>query len=194
MLLLILLLSLVAPIITVITVIMIGIIPVRHLPIIPVGQPRKSQFMTHVLQGGACLMVEVMVYGQRQGLLILHTMAAGYLSVSVLLQQHGILLRVLAATPAAVSALSEASATIGLLLLTITARTACASATMAASFRRTTTIARTVSLSVVSKNQNNLISVVRKPKRKQGFHDHAFQSIPLVLGTRNSSTFNSSNL
>ena len=109
---------------TVITVIMIGIIPVRHLPIIPVGQPRKSQFMTHVLQGGACLMVEVMVYGQRQDLLILHTMAAGYLSVSVLLQQHGILLRVIASTPTAVSAVLAAAAAIGLLLLTVTARTA----------------------------------------------------------------------
>ena len=61
---------------------------------------------------------------------------------------------------------------------------------MAASIRRATPIALAATLSVVSKNQNNLISVVRKPKRKQGFHDHAFQSIPLVLGTRKCSTLN----
>ena len=185
MLLLILLLSLVAPpMLTVVTVIMIGIIPVRHLPITPVGQPRKSQFMTHVLQGGVFLMVEVMVYGQRQDLLILHTMAAGCLSVSVLLQQHGILLRVLA--PAAVHTMSAATAAIGLLLHTATTRISCTSTAIAASIRRAAAIARAVTRSVASKNQNNLISVVRKPKRKQGFHDHAFQSIPLVLGTRKS--------
>ena len=94
-----------------------------------------------------------------------------------------------------VSTMSVDAATVGLRRLKTTARTTWVSTAVATSIRRTATaIARSASQSVVSKNQNNLISVVRKPKRKQGFHDHAFQSIPLVLGTRNSSTFNSSNL
>ena len=86
-----------------------------------------------------------------------------YLSASRLLQKLGILLRVVATTAMAVSTVSVTSATIGLLLLTVTGRIACTSTTMAASVRRPTTIARTVNLSVVSKNQNNLISVVGKP-------------------------------
>ena len=134
-----------------------------------------------------------MVYGQREDLMILHTIVQmkGCLSAYHLLLQLGILLRVIAATSMAVCTMSVAAVTIGqhLLAATTTACASCSSTAMATSIRRTTTTAREVNQSVASKNQNNLISVVRKPKRKQGFHDHAFQSIPLVLGTRQCLTF-----
>ena len=132
---------------------------------------RPNQFTTHVLPVGVFLTEGVMVYGQRQDLVPQHTIVQmkEYLSASHHLPQLGILLRVVAATVMAVSAVSATTATattatIGLLLLTITTRTTYTSATLAASIRRAATFARTATLSVVSKNQNNLISVVGKPE------------------------------
>lgn len=55
--------------------------------------------------------------------------------------------------------LSATIAVIGLLLLAVVAaRTAWASRKMAKSIRQTTAIARTVGLSVVSKNKNDILS------------------------------------
>lgn len=159
----------------------IGIIPVHLQQIILGGQPqiRTSQSTIHVRQVGVFLTEVVVVYGQRQDLMILHTIVqiGECLSVYHLLPQRGTLLRVLASTAMAVSAVSVARATIGLRRLAAamaTARTPCGSAAVAASDRRTTTFVRAVTQSVVSKNQNNLASVVRKPRRKQGSLDHAF--------------------
>ena len=54
---------------------------------------------------------------------------------------------------------------------------------MASSLRQATkAFARAVTQSVASKNQNNLISVVRKPKRKQYFHDQHNTVIGLFSG------------
>ena len=100
-------------------------------------------------------MAETMVYGQRQDLMILHTTVQmkEYLSASHLLQKLGILLRVIAAATMAIWALLAIAAGIGLLLLTMTPRTSCASATMASSSASmAATSARPVYLSVVSKN------------------------------------------
>ena len=136
----------------------IGITPEIFQQTTPVGPHQKavSQFTTHVLPVGVFLMEIGMVYGQRQDLMILHTTVQmkEYLSASHLLQKLGILLRGVISTTVAVSTMSVATATIGLPLLTATARTPWASTTLAASIRRTPTIARTVYLSVVSKNQN----------------------------------------
>ena len=119
-------------------------------------QIRPSQSTTHVRSVGVFPMAETMVYGQRQDLMVLHTTVQmkEYLSASHLLPQHGILLRVIATTTMTVSSLSVATAPVGLHLLTATtstSRTTCSSAAMATSFRRDTTIARAVGLSVVSK-------------------------------------------
>ena len=103
-----------------------------------------------------------MVYGQRQDLMILRTTVQmeEYLSASHHLPQLGILLRFIAPTTVAISPMSVTSAAIGLLLLTI----ACLSPTVTMSIRRATTMAtsirraaafaRTVTLSVVSKNNS----------------------------------------
>ena len=64
----------------------------------------------------------------------------------------GILLRVVATTMIAVSTVLAAMAAIGLLLLTVAARASWTSATVATSIRRTTTLARTATQFVVSKN------------------------------------------
>ena len=134
-------------------IITIGITPEMFLPTTPVGPHQKavSQSTTHVHQVGVFPMAETMVYGQRQDLMILHTTVQmkEYLSAYHLLQQLGIQLRVIATSTLAVSEMSATTATIGLPLPT--SRTACTSTTMASSLRRTTTIARTVYLSVVSK-------------------------------------------
>mgnify|MGYP006331431433 CR=1 FL=1 len=136
----------------------IGITPVFPIPTTPVGllQKQPSQFTTHVHPVGVFLTEVVMVYGQRQDLMILHTTVQmkEYLSASHHLPQHGILLRVIATTTMTVSSLSVSTAPVGLHLLTATtstSRTTCSSAEMATSFRRATTIARAVGLSVVSK-------------------------------------------
>ena len=78
----------------------------------------------------------------------------GCLSVYHLLPQRGILLRVFATTTMAVSTMSATTATIGLLLLAITARTTYTSTSVATSVRRTATFAQTATLSVVSKNNS----------------------------------------
>ena len=160
----------------------IGFTPVHRLLTIPVGPHQKapSRFTTHVQPVGVFPTVAAMVSGQRPVLTILPTTAQTkvYRSVSVLLQLRGTQLRVIAATIINIWTLSATVAAIGLRRLIATkatsAPTTCTSATMATSIRADTTIARTVTQSVASKNQNNLISVVRKPKRKQGFLDNAF--------------------
>ena len=94
--------------------------------------------------------VEAMVYGQRQDLMILHTIVQikEYLSGYHLLLRRGILLRVIAAAMAVCHMVAR-TATIGLLLLARATRTACASTAMAMSIRPTPTLARAVGLSVV---------------------------------------------
>ena len=142
-------------------IITIGITPEILQPTIPVGQLQKlrNQFTTHVHQVGVFPMVETMVYGQRQDLMILHTTVQmkEYLSASHLLQKLGILLRGIATTVVAAWTVSVTAATIGLPLLTATIaspRTTWPSATMATSLRLTTTFMRAVAQSVVYKNQN----------------------------------------
>ena len=136
----------------------IGITPEILQPTTPVGPPHQtiSQFTTHVLPVGVSLTEVVMVYGQRQDLIILHTtlQIKEYLSASHLLPQHGILFRVVATTTMAVSSMSVPAATIGLPLLTAAPRTPCTSATMATSIRLATPIARTATQSAVSKNNS----------------------------------------
>ena len=135
-------------------IITIGITLVILQQTTPVGPPHQaiSQFTTHVLPVGVFLTEVVMVYGQRQDLMVLHTIVQTKecLSVYHLLPPLGILLRVIATTGMATWRMS-AAATIGLPLLTATTRTTCTSATVAASVRRTATSARTASQSVVSK-------------------------------------------
>ena len=138
----------------------IGITPVHLQQTTPVGPHQKavSQSTTHVHQVGVFLTEVVTVYGQRQDLIPQHTTVQikGCLSASHHLPQLGILLRVIAPTALAVSAVSVATATIGLPLLTVTAtsRTTCTSPAMATSIRLTTTIARAASQSAVSKNNS----------------------------------------
>ena len=175
---------------------MTGIILVPHLQITLVGlhQKRLNPSTTHVQPVGVFLMEEAMVSGQRHVVQVqtsttLTTAPKKAWTSPASSAQHppsGILLRVVATTTMAVSAVSATSATIGLLLLTVTftTPTTCTSTTLAASMRRAATIARTAGRSVVSKNQNSLISVVRKPKRKQGFLDNAFCGLPLGPGPR----------
>ena len=84
----------------IIVVITIGITPETLRQTTSVGQLQKlrNQFTTHVQPVGVSLMEVVMVYGQRQDLMILHTTVQmkEYLSASHLLPQLGILLRVVA--------------------------------------------------------------------------------------------------
>ena len=136
----------------------IGITPEILQPTTPVGPPliRASQYTTHVQQVGVFLMAETMVYGQRQDLVPQHTIVQmkGFLSASHHLPQLGILLRVFATTALAVSTVSVTTAPIGLPLLAASTRTSCTSTSVATSIRLTTTIARTASQSVVSKNNS----------------------------------------
>ena len=136
----------------------IGITPEILQQTTPVGPHQKavSQSTTHVHQVGVFLTEVVTVYGQRQDLIPQHTTVQikGCLSASHHLPQLGILLRVIAPTALAVSAVSVATATIGLPLLTATSRTTCTSPAMATSIRLTTTIARAASQSAVSKNNS----------------------------------------
>ena len=80
----------------------IGITPEILQPTIPVGQLQKlrNQFTTHVRPVGVFLMEVTTEYGQRQDLIRLDTTVQikEYLSASHLLQQLGILLRVIAAS------------------------------------------------------------------------------------------------
>ena len=136
----------------------IGITPEILQPTTPVGPPHQaiSQYTTHVQLVGVFQMVVVMVYGQRPDFIIPHTIVQmeGFLSASHLLPQLGILLRVIATTTMAVSAMSVTAATIGLPLLAATTRSTCTSAAMAASIRLTSAIARAATQSVVSKNNS----------------------------------------
>ena len=97
-----------------------------------------------------------MVYGQRQDLVPEHTIGQmeGCLSSSHHLPQLGTLLRVVATATLAVSAVSVATASIGLPLLTATTRAAWTSPTMAASICLENTVARTATQSAVSKNNS----------------------------------------
>ena len=81
-----------------------------------------------------------------------------YHSVSAVHPPLGIQLRVGAASLMGRCTMSAATAAIGRLLLAMTTLTTCSSTTMATSVRRAAAVARAVFLSVVSKNQNNLIS------------------------------------
>ena len=139
-------------------VIAIGITPEILQQTTPVGPPHQaiSQYTTHVQPVGVFQMVETMVYGRRRDLVTEHTIVQmkGFLSASHHLPQLGILLRVFATAAMAACSMSVTSAAIGLPLLAATTRTAWASTTMAASIRLTTTIARTASQSVVSKNNS----------------------------------------
>ena len=105
----------------------IGITPEILQPTTPVGPPRQalSQYTTHVQPVGVFQMVVEMVYGQRQDLVPEHTIGQmeGCLSSSHHLPQLGTLLRVVATAGIAVSAVSVATATVGLPLLTTTTRT-----------------------------------------------------------------------
>ena len=83
---------------------------------------------------------------------------------SAVLPPSGTLLRVIASTTMAVSAMSAATATIGLLLLTFTTPAACASAAVAASVRRTATVARAGYRSVVSKSSTKSLSFSEESK------------------------------
>ena len=123
--------------------------------------------MTRVQQVGVFPTVAVMESGRRLDLMILPMteQIKVYRSISVLRQLLGILVRVFAAAMAS-SSMSVASVLIGLHLLSAVianARTACASTAMAASDRADTANARRVYQSVVSENQNNLISVTGNP-------------------------------
>ena len=139
-------------------IITIGITLVIFRQTTPVGQLQKlrNRFTTHVQPVGAFLMEVVMVYGQRQDLMILHTIVQTRECLSVYhpLPQHGIRLRVIWASSMAARAMSVTTANVGLPLLSATTRSACTSAAMAASIRRAATIARAVTQSVVSNNQN----------------------------------------
>ena len=97
-----------------------------------------------------------MVYGQSQDWVPHYTTVqmGECLSVYHLLPQHGILLRVVATATLAVSAVSVATASIGLPLLTATTRAAWTSPTMAVSICLANTVARTATQSVVSKNNS----------------------------------------
>ena len=105
----------------------IGITPEILQPTTPVGPPHQaiSQYTTHVQPVGVFLTEVVMVYGQRQDLVPEHTIGQmeGCLSSSHHLPQLGTLLRVVATAGMAVSAVSVATATVGLPLLTTTTRT-----------------------------------------------------------------------
>ena len=141
----------------IIVVITIGITPVHPLLITPVGPllEQRSQSTIHVQPVGVYLTEAAIAFGQRPDLMIQHTIVQTKecRSASVHLQQLGTLLRVFASAVMAVSAMSAAPATIGLLLLSITTRTSCTSTTMALSVRRSApTLARPATLSVVSKN------------------------------------------
>ena len=104
---------------------MIGII---LLATIHCGQllTKLSQFTTHVLLVGVFQTAEVAAFGQRLGLMILHTIRQmkEYLSAFHLLPQLGILLRVIATAAMAACTMSVTSVTIGLSLLAAAARTA----------------------------------------------------------------------
>ena len=76
--------------------------------------------------------------------------------------------------------MSASTATIGLLLLTMKARTAWASA-MAVSLRLTSALALTVYLSVVSKNQNNLNQRVQAIPAERDCQDMRFEASVLRL-------------
>ena len=134
---------------------MIGIILLAtiHCGRLPI---KKSRFTTHVPQVGVFPMEEVMVFGRRPVLMILLTTAQTkvYRSISALRQLPGIQLRVLATTTMDVCTMSVRKANIGLPLLAASARTSCSSATVAASVCGTSTVARTVSQSVASKNKS----------------------------------------
>ena len=100
-------------------------------------------------------MEETMAFGQRPDLMIKHTIVQTKecRSVSVHLQQLGTLLRVVAAAAMAVSTVSaNTAAATGLLLLSVTPRTTCASAAMATSVRRSAALEHSVRQSVASKN------------------------------------------
>ena len=105
----------------------IGITPEILQPTTPVGPPRQalSQYTTHVQPVGVFQMVAEMVYGQRQDLVPEHTIGQmeGCLSSSHHLPQLDTLLRVVATAGIAVSAVSVATATVGLPLRTTTTRT-----------------------------------------------------------------------
>ena len=114
-----------------IVIMTIGITPEILQPTIPVGQLQKlrNQYTTHVLPVGEFLTEVVMVYGERQDFMILHTTVQmkEYLSASHLLQKLGILLRVIATTAMAVWTMLAAAAAIGLPLLAATLATTRAS-------------------------------------------------------------------
>lgn len=132
---------------------MIGVIPLVTT-LYGLLHTRPSRFTIHVQPVGVYLTVAAMAFGQRPDLLIKHTIVQTKecRSASVHLQQLGTRLRVIATTTMAVSTMSATSASTGLLLLTVTTRTTCASTTMAASVRGASTIEHSVRQSVASKN------------------------------------------
>ena len=151
----------------------IGIIQVLLLQTTPVGSQIR-QYMIHVQLVGVFQTVEAAVYGKLLDLRIHHTTVqiGEFPSVSVVHPLHGILLRVIAAAAVGRWTLSAATAPIGQLLLAAATRTAWSSSTVA-SARWAATIARAACQSVVSKNQNNLISVSICPSVARA-NGHAF--------------------
>ena len=138
------------------TVITIGIIRVLLLQTTPVGNQIR-RYMIHVQQVGVFRTEKAPEYGTQQDLRKHHmtVQTKALISASAVHPLHGILLRVIATAAMGHWAMSATTATIGQLLLTATTHSACTSSTMALSVRRDTSIGRTASRSVVSKNQND---------------------------------------
>ena len=126
---------------------------------------RRRQYMIHVQSVGVFQTVEATVYGKLLDLRAHHmtVQTKALISVSAVHPPLGIQLRVLAATAMAVWTMSAAPASIGQFLLAATSHAACTSSAMAVSVRRTASVGRTASQSVVSKNQNNSIRVSMCP-------------------------------
>lgn len=128
-----------------------GIIRVGIRQTIPDGrnQVPPSPSTIHVQLAGVFLMGEKIMCGRKKWNSLIF-----YVKVmdSGLVTDGGIQLRAIAAATMAASTMSVTAATIGLRLLAAIVRTTCTSATMTASIRRSTAIARTVAQSVASKN------------------------------------------
>ena len=126
---------------------------------------RRRQSMIHVQSVGVFQTVDSMASGTQQDLRIHHMtdQTREYHLVSLLRPLHGILLRVFATAALGRCSMSATTAAIGQLPLTATTRTNCTTLAMAVSIRGTAAVGRAASQSVVSKNQNNLISVSMCP-------------------------------
>jgi hypothetical protein len=103
--------------------------------------------------------------------------------ISATLQPSGTLLLVVASAAMGHWVMLAATASVGQLLLTATTHAACTSSAMAMSIRRATSIGRTATQSVVSKNQNNSISESVCPSVARAY-GRAFWGFILAPGAR----------